>query len=446
MKKYTYAVATLLLMSSPLLHAELIDNGDGTITDSETSLMWLQDGRQLYPDGYGVTWSQSKLDAENLEFAGYNDWRQPEIGELEDLYNEMSRSGTFTPAPFINMEIDGYTDWYWSNNMDCTTGSWYCSDTWFFDFERGKARQASSPYSLLSLPVRSIETTPPTELVDNGDGTITDSQTNLMWIQDGRQLYSGEYGASWSQSKLDAENLEFAGYNDWRQPEIGELEDLYNEMSRSGTFTPAPFINMEIDGYTDWYWSNNMDCTTGSWYCSDAWFFDFERGKARQATSPYSLLSLPVRTISTTPPPPPASCELTDNSDGTITDPKAGLMWLKDADAVSVTDWNNASTIISSSNFSGYYDWRLPEIDELQNLYATLSDSGTFNPAPFSNLEMSSVSDWHWSNTAEGEICWWRYCQPTKYYVDFSTGYSGSLAANYSLNSIPVRTIDTSCN
>lgn len=274
------------------------------------------------------------------------------------------------------------------------------------------------------------------DLVDNGDGTITDTDTGLMWLQNAHQMP----GSNWAQSQLNADNLSYAGHDDWRQPELSELETLYTTLSASGSFSPAPFTNLEIDGSTDWYWSNNRDnpgCT--GWACFDTWYFDFETGTANQAGATYFLYSLPVRTIS------PSSCNLVDNGDGTVTDPNSALMWLQDGDAVGATPWSNADAIITTANYAGHNDWRLPEIAELQGLYNKLTESGAYNPAPFVNLDINGVSDWHWSNTTAGQVCWWTFCQPTKFYVDFSSGSSGAVASSYSLSSLAVRNSSASC-
>ncbi len=64
-------------------------------------------------------------------------------------------------------------------------------------------------------------------LIDNGDGTLTDNDTGLMWIQDG--LYARTVGASASGGLTWAQALQFAadvdaglfpnfGYTDWRLP------------------------------------------------------------------------------------------------------------------------------------------------------------------------------------------------------------------------------------
>jgi len=73
-----------------------VDNGDGTITDLCTGLMWQKKPPTVPPeyegDEYGMTtWQGALRYANDLEFAGYDDWRLPNLHELvfiSDWYNE----------------------------------------------------------------------------------------------------------------------------------------------------------------------------------------------------------------------------------------------------------------------------------------------------------------------------------------------------------------------
>ena len=59
---------------------DFTDNGDGTITDKATGLMWMQDD-----SGNGMTWEEALKFAESKEFAGCSDWRLPNIKELQSI-------------------------------------------------------------------------------------------------------------------------------------------------------------------------------------------------------------------------------------------------------------------------------------------------------------------------------------------------------------------------
>ena len=62
------------------------------------------------------------------------------------------------------------------------------------------------------------------DFVDNGDGTITDQATGLMWEQGGSKRDKSLYMAKKYVKKLNKKK--FAGYNDWRIPTIEELYSL----------------------------------------------------------------------------------------------------------------------------------------------------------------------------------------------------------------------------
>jgi hypothetical protein len=58
------------------------------------------------------------------------------------------------------------------------------------------------------------------KFIDNGNGTVTDTGTGLMW----QQGISGVY--IWQEALSYCENLSLAGYDDWRLPNIHELQSL----------------------------------------------------------------------------------------------------------------------------------------------------------------------------------------------------------------------------
>ena len=76
----------------------------------------------------------------------------------------------------------------------------------------------------------------PNDFQDNGDGTVTDQASKLMWEQNGVNKE-----VSWSKAKKYLKKLnksKFAGHNDWRIPTI---EELYSILE------PNPTGDMHID-------------------------------------------------------------------------------------------------------------------------------------------------------------------------------------------------------
>jgi len=64
-----------------------IDNGDETVTDKKTTLMWTKS--DSFSDlGKCLNWSDAKEYISSLKTGGYNDWRMPTESELKSLYDE----------------------------------------------------------------------------------------------------------------------------------------------------------------------------------------------------------------------------------------------------------------------------------------------------------------------------------------------------------------------
>ena len=64
----------------------------------------------------------------------------------------------------------------------------------------------------------------PNDFVDNGDGTVTDRATGLMWEQKGSKREKSHYYAKKHVKSLNKKK--FAGYDDWRTPTVEELYSL----------------------------------------------------------------------------------------------------------------------------------------------------------------------------------------------------------------------------
>ena len=87
------------------------------------------------------------------------------------------------------------------------------------NFQYGASHQAQKEYRFYLRCVRG-NNLPTSAFTDNGDGTITDETTDLMWQQDtGPKLL-------WEESKAYCIDLPLAGYEDWRMPTIRELFTL----------------------------------------------------------------------------------------------------------------------------------------------------------------------------------------------------------------------------
>lgn len=82
-------------------------------------------------------------------------------------------------------------------------------------------------------------------LVDQGNGTVLDTDTNLIWLQD----WSANGRLAWETQKDWAETLSFAGSSDWRLPEPSEFRSLF--LAVGNIYLVNQFINVR-----GLYWCN----------------------------------------------------------------------------------------------------------------------------------------------------------------------------------------------
>jgi hypothetical protein len=95
-------------------------------------------------------------------------------------------------------------------------------------------------------------------LVSQDNGTVRDTNTNLIWLQN----WNVNGLANWGRQKRWAENLSFAGSNEWRLPEISEYGALFTAY---GDLTKvAEFSNVDTVGY--WSGTEYAPDPTEAWY------------------------------------------------------------------------------------------------------------------------------------------------------------------------------------
>lgn len=94
---------------------------------------------------------------------------------------------------------------------------------------------------------------------------MIDNCTGLMWQRD-----TVNWGVGWCEALYYCENLRLAGHDDWRLPNIRELESIVDY----GRFAPPldPLFEARIDGY----WSS----TSAAHFPDNAWFVGFGSGGA----------------------------------------------------------------------------------------------------------------------------------------------------------------------
>ncbi len=265
------------------------DNGDGTISDLNTGLMWIQDAgdKKFYDDAIE--------ELETYEYAGYDDWRLPTIKELYSLALFSGVDASRADSSDVDglwpyMDDDYFVVLYGdeSNSNRVIDAQWLTTSIYdstvmggqscFFGFNFVDGRIKCYPLQgigngYFAQYVRGDEYGV-NDYVENGDGTITDAATGLTWTQSD----NGE-AVDWDSALSYCETLSLAGSDDWRLPNIKELHSIVDyDRSPDTTDSPAidPLFNLtEITneaGEPDYgfYWSsttliaypNNVDAAT----------------------------------------------------------------------------------------------------------------------------------------------------------------------------------------
>jgi hypothetical protein len=104
---------------------------------------------------------------------------------------------------------------------------------------------------------------------DNGDGTVTDLNTGLMWEQGDSRNQGG--GQQWTTANAYCTDLVLGGYSDWRLPTVSELKSLINLAHYNPVIDTAYFPGC----HSFYYWSADEYI-----YCNVMcyWFVDFGGG------------------------------------------------------------------------------------------------------------------------------------------------------------------------
>ena len=101
-----------------------IDNGDGTVTNTDTGLMWQQD---TAPSTYN--WQGALYYCETLTLASHNDWRLPKVNELQSLVDYTRYNPSINTTFFPNT----MSSYYWSS----TTYAGHPDSAWLVRFGHG---------------------------------------------------------------------------------------------------------------------------------------------------------------------------------------------------------------------------------------------------------------------------------------------------------------------
>jgi hypothetical protein len=214
---------------------------------------------------FGSKWGQAETRSQGMcPTSGDEADINTEISEHSDLLAELLHDPNYEPPGCGNSMIEGdeQCDGADLGGADCSSlgytagGTLSCTPGCAFDTSLCVCASAG-----LIVTGQTMSYTPgddgeiqagiPFDYVDNGDGTITDLNTGLMWekksddagLHDWDNIYPwdpNDPGSIWSW--IDQVNTEggtgFAGYDDWRIPNVRELQSIADYEAYSPAVPP----------------------------------------------------------------------------------------------------------------------------------------------------------------------------------------------------------------
>ena len=245
---------------------------DGTIHNKNNTFTWY-DTTDPYPGTHGMNTKYFIDSLNSARFGGYGDWRMPDVKELGSLisYDIPGQNVDINYFPDTQMSQSSY---YWSS----TTYAGHTGYAWDVDFGYGhdgyhgkynskyvravRGGQAGSSgigfFDAVDSGSLVVASTTAGVYVDNGDGTVTDTSTGLMWQQSGPSR-----DMNWEQALAYCEGLNLGGHTDWRLPAKKALRSLV-DFSR---VDPAIDTTYFPDVVSSFYWSStsNIYMTDYAW-------------------------------------------------------------------------------------------------------------------------------------------------------------------------------------
>ncbi len=246
------------------------DNGDGTITDIITGLMWQK------VDGGSMNYASAITYCDNLTLANFTDWRLPTPMEAFSIMILQNGNPAINTS-FFSSSSTLVAEYWWTN----TTQFGDISKVWCTNAGGGIGNKPKSEaigevggtfrYNVRAVRNRTTPATITNHFTDNLDGTIKDNLTQLIW-----QKVPNASALTWEQALTYAEGLSLGNASDWRLPNIKELQSLNNESAVSPSIFSPYFQNLGVKNYwsstslkpntqnpnSAWYWSTQFGITT----------------------------------------------------------------------------------------------------------------------------------------------------------------------------------------
>ena len=246
---------------------EVLENDFVEIKDDNTGLTWLYLGVK-------GTYEGVKKGCD-ISYGGKEDWRFPTPKELMTLaWNDrLVRGVPADPILFKKVIDDGFNSSSYSDKYGIYL--WSSIENYMYALEYGMTIPPKAYESYQSVfsdgilicvsgeEYGKVNADNYASITRSGDKMVFDSSTNLYWQKD-----SGK-AETWKDALNYCENLEYAGFSDWRLPNKNELVTLIDH-SKLGSDVVSSFPGMKADVF----WSSTsageykwvVDMTDGTAY------------------------------------------------------------------------------------------------------------------------------------------------------------------------------------
>ena len=233
-------------------------NGNGTVTDQVTGLMWQQ------ADGGEMIFANAATYCQNLTLAGYTDWQLPSSHELFNIGDHDHNQPALNTTAFT-VTLAGY--WWTANEqVGDSTKAWVVNAGGGIGAHpKSETISAGGTKRFHTRCVRNVPASVTSNFTANVNNTVIDSNTGLMW-----QQAEVTPTVTWEGALIYCEGLSLGDHTDWRLPNIKELrsisDDTHSNPSLDTTYFPGAQSAL--------YWSS----TTLFGGTGKAWFVDFTSG------------------------------------------------------------------------------------------------------------------------------------------------------------------------